>query len=101
MDNDLSFSINPKKESFIDKHKSFVTTTYTVCFYIGGIYAFLKWLVTLFEVAHNGDMIGFLFAFLLQSLYMAITAFIFAAVAGTISVIILFLPYLVVRGFIK
>lgn len=96
-----SIEVHNIKESFWDKHKDFVGGVYTVAFYIGTVYAFFKWLVEMFNVAREGNVAGFLLMFFLQAVFQAISAFWFAIVWGTIGVVILIIPYLVIRGLSK
>lgn len=87
--------------SFWEKHSAFIQGVYTITFYLMSIYAFFKWLVILFETAREGNIAGFIVAFILSTIYQSFTALISTAIWGTIAIVVLFIPYLILRGFTK
>lgn len=88
-------------KAFIEKHKSFVSTVYTISLYIGFIWGGLKVLRLIFDSIRQGDFVSFIFAILFNSIIMMLNALLFAAIYGTIAVLILFIPYLIIRGLIR
>jgi len=107
MEDVKSFQLyTPKKESnflkrIYENHQSYFGSIYTACFYIGGAYALLRWVWILFMTAREGNMMGFLLTFIFQGVITFFTSAIFGVIAGTIASLVLFLPYLVVRGLVK
>lgn len=87
--------------TFWDKHSAFFKTIYSIAFYISAAYGFFNWARDLIAMIVEGNFIGFILVSILQTIYLALTAFLGAAVWGTIGVVILFIPYLIIRGFSK
>lgn len=87
--------------AFWDKHGQFFSTVYTFAFYFSMILAFIQWLKLVFDSIRAGNFFTFVFAILLQSILMTFNAFLGAAFYGTIAIIILILPYLIIRGFMR
>jgi hypothetical protein len=84
-----------------DKHNRYIEICYQIGFGIGILLSFLNWVKELFINAHYGNLIGFLMLFILQSLLLGLWTIIYAAIIGTIIVVITFIPYLVIRGIVR
>ena len=87
--------------AFIEKHMPFVSTVYTISFYIGMFWGFIKVLQLIFDSIREGNFFGFVFVILFNSFIAMLNALLFALVWGTIALIVLFIPYLLVRGLFK
>jgi hypothetical protein len=88
-------------KAFIERHKSFVTTIYTIAFYLGTIWGFIQVLRIIFDSLRTGNFFGFVIAILFNSIIAMLNGLVFAALYGTIAVVVLFIPYLVIRGLFK
>ena len=90
-----------KRNSLISKHSYFVKGVYQITLTLMSVYVFFQWLVVMFDEAHKGNVLGFIFLFVTQTLWMGLFALIGTAIWGTLALIILFIPYLIVRGLWK
>lgn len=91
----------PFYKRLYNTHEPYFGFVYKISFFIGIIYAFFNWVVQMFETAQDGNIVGFIFVFLMQTLIQMFTAVMFTLIVGTLASAIFFLPYLVIRGFIK
>lgn len=82
-------------------HKGFIKGCYNIALYLSVIYGLFSWLRLIFLSIAEGDFLAFILVFVLQSFMVVITGLIGCIVWGTIAVVILFIPYLIVRGFVK
>jgi hypothetical protein len=100
----VSTASNPKKPFYkriYKAHEPYFGFVYKASFFIGVIYAFFEWVAQMFETAQDGNVIGFVVVFFMQTIIQMLTAVIFTLIVGTLASIIFFLPYLVIRGLIK
>jgi len=95
------FFIKDVFAAFWEKHSLFFSSIYTFAFYISAFLAFIQWLRLIFDSIRTGNFFAFVLAVLLQSFLMMINATLGAIIYGTIAVVILIIPYLVIRGFVR
>lgn len=84
-----------------ENHKDFIKTVYYIAYGIGYLMGLFDWLRALLASIQEGNFVSFLLALVFQFIFTFFSAFLIAIVWGTIGVIVLFIPYLVIRGFIK
>lgn len=87
--------------SFKEKHGNFFSTIYGICFYIGGIIGVLNWLRAIFDSIRSGDFVTFVVSIILQAVVIGVIAVVVGLVWGTFFSVLLFIPYLVIRGLRK
>lgn len=92
---------NHHKQSFWEKHSSYVTVLWYISTWIGGIYGFIQLLYTIFNAIREGDFFAFVFAIVLNSLYVVLWAFIGGGILFLILLVLTFIPYLIIRGLLK
>lgn len=90
-----------KNEGFLSKHGEFFSKTFTVSLWISVVLAIIELISETFSAAQDGNIAMVVFNFLFMTLLISLKAFIGAAVLGSISVVLLFIPYLIVRGLRK
>lgn len=83
---------------YFGRHNKYFSNVWNVSLGIAGVYAFLNWIWQLFKTAADGNLIGFLFTFIFQSVIMGITMIIGGVFIFLVIVIITFIPYLIWRG---
>lgn len=83
--------------NFFDKHETYFTAVYGVAYLIGIIIAFFDWIGSMFMVAQEGSILGFILLLFLKGLYVFISALIFAVIWGTVAALVLLIPYLVIE----
>lgn len=87
--------------SFKEKHSAFFSSLWNVSLGIGFLWGFFQWIFSLFETAADGNLIGFFIVFVMQTVIMGFQAIIAACIIFIGLVILLTIPYLVIRGFFK
>lgn len=83
---------------FYHKHETYFSYVYGFAFVIGYIYGIIVLLRSIFDSIREGDFISFVISIIFSSVIMILNGFIVGIFLGTILAIILFLPYLVIRG---
>lgn len=84
-----------------EKHGRYLQVIWNISLFIGGIWALLEWLGKLFSQAQQGNILGFIFFFILQSVLMGLYTLFYAVVVFLVLVVSSVIPYLLYRGFTK
>jgi hypothetical protein len=81
-----------------DKHSNYFTVVWTASAFFGFAYAFVDWIKVLFQTAQDGNIVGFLFTFLMQSIWLGVNGLISSLLIFVAFVLVSFVPYLIWRG---
>lgn len=83
---------------FYHKHETYFVSVYTAAFVIGYIYGVIVLLRNIFDSLRGGDFFSFVISIIFSSIIMMFNGLWVGLVLGTIFALILFIPYLVIRG---
>lgn len=84
---------------FWEKHSNYFSTIYSVFFYLGCIYGYILVLKDIFDSLRTGNFLGFLLIIVFNTVIAMWNGILTSAFYGTIASIVLFIPYLAIRGF--
>lgn len=83
---------------FYHKHETYFTSIYQVAFVIGYIYGIIVLLRNIFDSLRSGNFLSFVISIIFSSVIMMFTGLIVGLLLGTFLALVLFIPYLVIRG---
>lgn len=83
---------------FRAKHSSYFSAIFHFSLFIGYLYSLFLWAKDLLAAIQSNSFLGFVLVFLLQFLYMLFNGILTALILTVVLSILLFVPYLVLRG---
>ena len=93
--------IKARIASYFGRHTSCFETLWNISLFIGFIYGIVRWLWQIFQAIQQGNFIGFVFAIILQTIIIGLTAILVAIFVFIVLLAITIIPYLIIRGLVK
>jgi len=88
-------------KNIIDKHEGYIYSCYMIAGVYGAIIGLYEWVVTVLNMIHTRNVIGIIFVFVIQTLWISLSIIMNAVIWGTVLVVVLLIPYLIVRALVK
>lgn len=84
-------------KEFFTRQGPYYEVLWNISYILAGIWAFYKWVESLFLTAHEGNFWGFILIFILQSLIMGFNSIIGGIILFLILFVLTFLPFLIIK----